>query len=130
LIEDIKDTKEYSAECLESLNDDDIIDLDDETKAEYEALPTPESFNKGEVNAVVKNIQEETAFGAGSLTVLTLKKVEDMDEDYLKSLQEELDSFGEVDSREMSAKVDRVRQKNHEVHRPNADAPRGEKFSN
>ncbi|KAL7554837.1 hypothetical protein ACHAWF_018379 [Thalassiosira exigua] len=111
LIEDIKDTKEYSAEFLESLNDDDIIDLDDETKAEYEALPTPESFNKGEVNAVVKNIQEETAFGAGSLTVLTLKKVEDMDEDYLKSLQEELDSFGEVDSREMSAKVDRVRQK-------------------
>lgn len=111
LIEDIKDTKEYSVEFLESLNDDDIIDLDDDTKAEYEALPTPESFNKGEVNAVVKIIQEETAFGANSLTVLSLKEIEKRDEDYLNSLQDELESLGEVNSREKSAKIDRLRQK-------------------
>mmetsp|Transcript_18479 Transcript_18479/g.39984 ORF Transcript_18479/g.39984 Transcript_18479/m.39984 type:complete len:1415 (+) Transcript_18479:122-4366(+) len=111
LIEDIKDTQEYSVDFVESLNNDDIIDLDDDTKAEYEALPTPESFNKGEVNAVVKKIQEETAFGAEKLTVLSLKEIEKRGEDYLKSLQDDLESFGEVDSRETSAKIDRLRQK-------------------
>ena len=110
-IEDIKDTQEYSIEFIESLNDDDIIDLDDDTKAEYEALPSADSFSKSEVNAVVKMIQEETAFGAEQLTVLTLREIEKREEDYLKSLQAELESFGRPDSREVSAKIDRVRQK-------------------
>ena len=111
IIEDIKDTQEYSVEFIESLNDDDIIDLDDDTKAEYEALPSADSFSKSEANAVVKMIQEETAFGAEQLTVLTLREIEKRDEDYLKSLQAELESFGRPDSREISAKIDRVRQK-------------------
>jgi hypothetical protein len=111
LIEDIKDTQEYSVEFIESLNDDDIIDLDDDTRAEYEALPSSDSFNKGEVNTVVKIIQEETALGAEQLTVLTLRDIENKDEIYLKSLQDELESFGRPDSRETSAKIDRVRQK-------------------
>ncbi|KAL3821722.1 LOW QUALITY PROTEIN: hypothetical protein ACHAXA_008458 [Cyclostephanos tholiformis] len=111
LIEDIKDTQEYSVEFIESLNDDDIIDLDDDTRAEYEALPSPDSFNKSEVNAVVKIIQEETALGAEKLTILTLRDIEKKDESYLKSLQDELESLGRPDSRETSAKIDRVRQK-------------------
>ncbi len=111
LIEDIKDTQEYSVEFIESLNDDDIIDLDDDSKAEYEALPTAESFNKSEVNAVVKMIQEETAFGADKLTVLTLNEIMQKDEAILKSLQDELESIGEINSREASARIDRVRQK-------------------
>ena len=118
VIEDIKDSQEYSIEFIESLNDEDIIDLDDDTKAEYEALPTAESFNKADVNAVVKKIQEETAFGVESLTVLTLKEIEKKDEAYLKSLQDELESFGDIDTmnrghsraeRESSYKVDRLR---------------------
>jgi len=111
MIEDIKDTQEYSVDFIESLNDDDIIDLDDDTKAEYEALPTSDSFNKGEVNAVVKKIQEETAFGVERLTVLTLEEIEKRDEDYMNSLQDELESLGEADTRETSAKIDRLRQK-------------------
>lgn len=118
LIEDIKDSQEYTVEFIESLNDEDIIDLDDDTKAEFEALPTAESFSKAEVNAVVTKIQEETAFGAESLTVLTLEEIEKKDEEYLKSLQDELESFGDVDTmnrghsraeRETSYKVDRLR---------------------
>ena len=111
LIEDIKDSQEYSLEFIESLNDDDIIDIDDDTKAEYEALPSAESFSKSEVNAVVKMIQEETAFGAEKLNVLTLKDIKKRDEVYLKSLQDEMESIGQPNSREASAKVDRVRQK-------------------
>lgn len=112
LLEDIKESNgELTMEFYESLTDDDIIDLDEESKTEYEALPKPASFNKGEVNAVVKMIKEETAFGAEKVTVLTLKEIEQMDEDYMKSLEEEIDSYGEIDSRETSAKVDRVRQK-------------------
>ena len=109
IIEDIKDTKEYSQEFIESLNDDDIIDLDDDTKAEYEALPTPESFNKVDVNAVVKTIQEENALGTDRLQVVSLKEIEQMDEDYLKSLQDEMESLGEPTSREISGQIDRVR---------------------
>ncbi len=118
VIEDIKASKEYSVEFIESLNDEDIIDLDDDTKAEYEALPTAESFNKAEINAVVKKIQEETAFGAESLTVLTLEEIEKKDEEYLKSLQDELVSFGDIDTmnrghsraeRDTFYKVDRLR---------------------
>ena len=111
ITEDAKDTQEYSFEFIESLNDDDIIDLDEDTKAEYEALPAPESFNKAEVNIVVRMIQEETAFGVEKLTVLTRKEIEERDEDYLKSLKDEMESYGEVDSRETSAKVDRLRVK-------------------
>jgi hypothetical protein len=111
LIEDIKETQEYSVEFIESLNDDDIIDLDDDSKAEYEALPTAESFSKSEVNAVIKTIQEETAFGAENLTVLTLDEIKQRDEAFLKSLQDEMESVGEVNSREASAKMDRIRQK-------------------
>lgn len=118
VIEDIKDSQEYSVEFIESLNDEDIIDLDDDTKAEYEALPTAESFNKAEVNAVVKKIQEETAFGAESLTVLRLDEIENRDEEYLKSLQHELELLGDIDTlnrglsraeRETSYKADRLR---------------------
>lgn len=115
LIEDIKDTQEYSVEFIESLNDDDIIDLDDDSKAEYEALPTAESFSKNEVNAVVKTIQEETAFGADKLTVLTLNEIMQKDEAIMKSLQDELESIGEINSREASARIDSVRQKNREA---------------
>ncbi len=111
LIEDIKDTQEYSVDFIESLNDDDIIDLDDDSKAEYEALPTADSFSKSEVNAVVKTIQEETAFGAEKLTVLTLNEIIQRDEELLKSFQDELESVGEVNSREASAKIDRIRLK-------------------
>ena len=105
-----EETNEYSAEFLESLQDDDVIDFDDDTKAEYEALPTPESFNKGEVNATVAKIQEETAFGTSVLVVLTLEEVERREKAHLKSLQDELESYGDVDlSRATSAKIDRLR---------------------
>ena len=112
LIEDMKDNEDYTADFIEALNDEDVIELiDDEEKAEYDALPTPASFNKSEVNAVVKMIQEEKAFGVNRLTVLTLEEVEQKDEDYLKSLQDELELLGEADSRETSAKIDRLRQR-------------------
>ena len=51
---DTTDTREWSLEFLESLTDEDIINLDDDTKAEYENLPTPESFSNDKVNAVIK----------------------------------------------------------------------------
>lgn len=111
LIDDMKETGEYSVDFIEQFTDDDIIDLDDETKAEYEALPTPESFSKAEINAVVKMIQDESALGVDRLSVLTLAEIERRDEKYLKSLQDEIDECGEMNSRETIAKVDRLRQR-------------------
>eukprot|EP00804_Cyclotella_cryptica_P003333 CCRYP_012832-RA/>CCRYP_012832-RA protein AED:0.04 eAED:0.04 QI:150/1/1/1/1/1/3/177/1597 len=111
------DETDLTEEDVENMEDDELIEFDDETKTEYDALPSPESFNKVEVNAMVTKIQEESAFGTEVLTVLTLKEIEKKDVEYLKSLEDELDSIGDVGlqqrnsaaSREMSARIDRIR---------------------
>jgi hypothetical protein len=109
---------DLTEEDVNNMEDDELIEFDDETKAEYESLPTPESFNKVEVTVMVKKIQEETAFGTDVLAVIALKDVEKKDIQYLKSLEDELDSIGDISSkqhrnsaanRELSARVDRLR---------------------
>ncbi|KAL7471338.1 hypothetical protein ACHAXS_013445 [Conticribra weissflogii] len=117
IIQNNEETGDYSAEFLEDLQDADIINFDEDTKAEYEALPTPDSFNKSEVNTIVAKIQEETAFGTSILVVLSLKEIEQREEKHLTSLQEKLESFGDLESlyqthsadRETSAMVDKIR---------------------
>jgi len=116
IIQNNEETGDYSTEFLENLQDDDVIDFDEDTKAEYEALPTADSFNKSEVNTVVAKIQEETAFGTSILVVLTLREIEQREEKHLKSLQDKLESFGDLESlyqthsadRETSAMVDKL----------------------
>lgn len=54
---------DLTEEDVNNMEDDELIEFDEETKAEYEALPTPESFNKTEVNDMIDKIKEETAFG-------------------------------------------------------------------
>lgn len=54
---DTTDTREWTLEFLESLTDEDIINLDDDTKAKYENLPTPESLPADKVKSAIKMIQ-------------------------------------------------------------------------
>ena len=54
---DTTDTREWTVEFLESLTDEDIINLDDDTKAKYENLPKPESLPADKVNSAIKMIQ-------------------------------------------------------------------------
>lgn len=54
---------DLTEEDVENMEDDELIEFDEETKAEYDSLPTPESFNKVDVQIMVAKIQEAAAFG-------------------------------------------------------------------
>lgn len=108
-----EEAQEYTDADIENMEDEEIIEFDEENKAEYEALPKPESFNKAEVNAVVAKIIEETSFGTEVLTVLTLEELGKRDEQYLKSLEDELEALGDAsehrNQREYISRKDRLR---------------------
>ncbi len=104
-----KFTSEFSPEHLESLDDEEIIEFDEETKAEYEALPGVKQLSKNEVKAMVLRINEENAFNTTELEVLTLEEIESRENHTLNEMEEELAGYGDPEtifSREISAKVD------------------------
>lgn len=111
-----KNTNKYDPEFIENLTDEDIIQFDEETKQAYDALPTPESFNKTEVNAMVTKINEESAFESSSVLVLTMDEIKNREEEYLEQLEDRLASYGDIESmyensnfdRETSAKIDKL----------------------
>eukprot|EP00956_Cyclotella_meneghiniana_P035357 scaffold114268_cov37-Cyclotella_meneghiniana.AAC.7 len=107
---------DLTEEDVENMEDDELIEFDEETKAEYESLPTAESFNKVEVDAMVRNIQEETAFGTDVLSVIKIDDLMEKDAQYLKSLEDELESLNDTkpqrssaSNREITGRRDRLR---------------------
>uniref|UniRef100_A0A7S4VAH9 DDT domain-containing protein n=1 Tax=Ditylum brightwellii TaxID=49249 RepID=A0A7S4VAH9_9STRA len=111
-----KHTGEFTSEYIAGLTDDDIIEFDEDTKAEYESLPTVDGFNRSEVNTMVAKIQEEEAFDTHALLVLTMDEIQAREESTLASMEERLAQYGDVDSvyqvhtdRETSAKIDKLR---------------------
>jgi hypothetical protein len=90
-------TFEYSDEFIEGLTDDDVLEFDEDTKAEYEALPGPVSFSKAEVNKMVVRVQEESAFNTDALAVLTMDEIVENEKLELKEMEEELATYGDVD---------------------------------
>ena len=109
-----KITGEFSADYIEGLGDEEFSEFDDDSKAEYEALPTPQSFNKSEVNAMVMKLHEEEAFNTNSVLVLTLDEIETREKEILSEMEEELQNFGDIDTvyehadRETTAKIDKL----------------------
>uniref|UniRef100_A0A7S2YBB6 DDT domain-containing protein n=1 Tax=Entomoneis paludosa TaxID=265537 RepID=A0A7S2YBB6_9STRA len=85
---------ELSDEMVESLTDEDILEFDEDIKADYEALPTPESFTKNAVSKMVERMQEEAAFDTDALTVLTLDKVLERERLHLEEMEGQLVGFG------------------------------------
>ena len=86
--------KEISDEIIESLTEEDILDFDEDFKADFDALPKPESFNKTEVKNMVARIQEETAFDTDSLRVLTLEELVELEKRELEGMEGELLGMG------------------------------------
>ena len=108
---------DLTEEDVENMEDDELIEFDEETKAEFKSLPTPESFNKVDVKVMIDKIQEETAFGTDALSVITKDEIQKKDAQFLKSLEDELDALANeglhhrnsAAKREMSARADRIR---------------------
>jgi hypothetical protein len=87
-------SKEFSDEVMESLTYEDIIDFDDDIKADYEALPGPDSFNKTEVSQMVARLQQETAFDTDELRVITMDELLERDRRDLEEMEGQLIGFG------------------------------------
>lgn len=91
-------SKEFSDEVIESLTEEDIIDFDEDIKADYEALPGPETFNKVQVNNMVTRMREEAAFDADSVRVLTMDKLLQRESRQLEEMEGQLQGVGGVDA--------------------------------
>lgn len=109
-------SKEFSDDVIESLTDEDIIDFDDDIKADYEALPTPDSFNDKEVSQMVVRLQEEEAFETDALAVLTMSELIEKESRELEELEGQFSGFGGEDAlvdesldRETIRNLDRLR---------------------
>ncbi len=87
-------SKEFSDEVMESLTDEDIIDFDEDIRADYDALPSPESFNKAEVNEMVKRLQEAAAFDTDSLRVITMHELVERERLELEEMEAGLSGLG------------------------------------
>lgn len=108
-------SNEFTDEFMESLTDEDIIEFDEDIKADYAALPSPESFSKIEVNKMVSRMQEEAAFETHSVRVLTMEEVLRQDKEDLKQMEEQLVQLSgenpeqEFVDRGKSRSIDRLR---------------------
>eukprot|EP00547_Thalassionema_nitzschioides_P013554 CAMPEP_0194249628 /NCGR_PEP_ID=MMETSP0158-20130606/20923_1 /TAXON_ID=33649 /ORGANISM="Thalassionema nitzschioides, Strain L26-B" /LENGTH=1526 /DNA_ID=CAMNT_0038986183 /DNA_START=14 /DNA_END=4591 /DNA_ORIENTATION=- len=106
-------TNEYSDTVIDELTDEDIIEFDDDSKAEYAALPTPQSFNKSEVNIMVKKMQEQAAFNADTVAIITIDEIGQRDDEELRALEADLKGYVNIDvyqlGREGSRRLDRLK---------------------
>ena len=55
---------EYMPDFFVELANEDIMELDDDTKEAFDTPSLPENFNKREVNLMIEKIDEESIFKA------------------------------------------------------------------
>lgn len=93
-----------SVEVVDSLTCEEVIELDEEFKKEFDELPAPESFSKIEVQQLVSKLQETSAFGAESVSIISLEELLVQDAKDLEQLEQQLAATGldsnKVESRE------------------------------
>ena len=120
-------SNEYTDDFIDCLTEEDIVEFDQETKAEFEAIPRPENFNKTEVNKMVARMQEEAAFNTHSLTVLTLEEIEARERKECEEMEKRLRSFGDVGAfemdRETTKAIDRLKRNIEEAKDLEASLP-------
>ena len=87
-----------TSEEIETLTEQDILDFDDDIKADFEALPAPESFKKAEVVARVAKMQEAAAFETELLTVINMEELLEREKAAVTAMEEELQELGGEDA--------------------------------
>jgi hypothetical protein len=89
---------DLTEDVIEALTDEDILDFDDDFKADYEALSSPDSFNKAQVTHMVVRMREEAAFETDALKVITLEEIVELDKLQLEEMEGQLQGFGGDDA--------------------------------
>ena len=87
-----------TSEEIESLTQEDILDFDEDIRADFEALPGPESFKKAEVLVRVSKIQEAAAFETEVLTVMTMEELLKREKAANEAMKTELAELGGEDA--------------------------------
>ena len=93
-----QNNQELTAEDIDTLTEQDILDFDEDIKADFEALPTAESFKKTEVVARIAKIQEASAFETELLTVLTMEEILERESNMITAMEEDLKELGGEDA--------------------------------
>ena len=111
-----ENSHEVTDDIIDALTDEEIIDFDDDYKADYEALPGPDSFNKSQVTEIVSRMHEEAAFETDALRVIALEEVVERDRRHLEEMEGQLMGFGGEDAsndmsldRETLRSIDRLK---------------------
>jgi hypothetical protein len=89
-----ENNQELTAEDIDTLTEQDILDFDEDIKADFDALPTPESFKKAEVVARVAKIQEASAFETELLIVVSMDELVERERKMLAMMEEDLKELG------------------------------------
>jgi predicted metal-binding transcription factor (methanogenesis marker protein 9) len=87
-------SNEFTNEEIDALPEEEIIEFDEDIKADYEALPTAESFKKTEVVERVAKMQEAAAFETEMVRVMTMEELLKREEEELATMKTQLDSLG------------------------------------
>ncbi|KAG7352301.1 DDT domain containing protein [Nitzschia inconspicua] len=85
---------ELTIEEIETLTEQDILDFDEDIKADFDALPTPESFKKAEVVDRIAKIQEAAAFETELLIVVTMDELVEKEKQNIASMEQYLEELG------------------------------------
>jgi len=111
-----ENNQELTAEDIDTLTEQDILDFDEDIKADFDALPTSESFKKAEVVARVAKIQEASAFETESLIVVSMKELIEREKKILATMEEDLKELGGEDAlmdptleRNVARKIEKIR---------------------
>ena len=109
-------SKELTNDEIDALTDEEIIEFDEDFKADFDALPAAESFKKAEVMERVAKIQEAAAFETSYLHVVTMEELVQREERDLEAMKETLHSLGGENSlldptvdRDTSRTIERLR---------------------
>jgi len=111
-----ENNQELTAEDIDTLTEQDILDFDDDIKAEFDALPTPESFKKTEVVERVAKLQEAAAFETELLIVLTMEELIEREKRMLAMMEEDFEELGGEDAlldsdleRSVARRIEKIR---------------------
>lgn len=115
---------ELTMEEIDTLTEQDILDFDEDIKADFDALPTPDSFKKAEVVERIARIQEAAAFETELLTVVTMDELLEREKRDVSNMEQYLEELGgeealmdPVIERSLVRKIEKLRrdiQKAHE----------------
>ncbi|KAL3917000.1 MAG: hypothetical protein SGILL_004917, partial [Bacillariaceae sp.] len=85
---------DVSQEEIDMMTEEDILEFDDNFKADFEALPTPESFKKAEVVERIARNQEAAAFETELLIVVSMEEILEREKKTIEGMQHYLEELG------------------------------------